>query len=416
MLNKSTDILPVREQYALRDQWLAKRIKTLVPMLMKECAVDLWIVFCSEYNEDPLFRSLAPARVQYVSRTGCLLFSLKNGVFEAISCCRPNGAYRPFYRQAYDPKTQTQIEAIARVIEEKDPQAIAVNVSDAGGITDGLSKSRFGKLQQALGGRPLITDSPLAMRVCETRLDEELTMYRHIYEIACRIQQEAYSPQVIRPGVTTTADVEYFILQRISDMGLSAWFTPDVDVQREDGPAARLSDTVIQKGDLLHTDMGITYMGLCTDSQKLAYVLKDGEETAPAGLLAGMKQGNRFQDLVREEMLEGRTGNQIFEASVKRAREEGLRPMLYTHPIGVFGHSAGPNFGLYDQQSSSLACGMPVLHDHTCYALELNVLEKVPEWNKDVWFYIEETILFAGGKAEFFDPEGRKEIRLIRCE
>lgn len=416
MLTKEKDILTIKEQYAHRDLWLKKRIDTLIPALMKECGIDMWIVYCSEYNEDPLFRSLAPSLVQFVSRTGCLIFSLKDECFDAISCCRPNGSYSPFYRQCYDPKAQTQIEAIAQVVKEKDPKAIAVNCCAEGGITDGLSKSLFDKLQQALPGRTLITECPMATRVCETRLDEELKMYDHIYDIACRIQQEAYSPQVIKPGITTTTDVEYFILQRISDMGLSAWFSPDVDLQRADGPVSRMSGEVIQKGDLLHTDMGITYMGLCTDSQKLAYVLKDDETQAPEGLLAGMKRGNRFQDIVRVEMLPGRTGNEIFAASMKQAEKESLRPMLYTHPIGVFGHSAGPNFGLYDNQHDDLVCGKPVLCDHTCYALELNVLEFVPEWNKDVWFYIEETIRFQDGKAQFYDPKGREEIRLIRCE
>jgi hypothetical protein len=204
--------------------------------------------------------------------------------------------------------------------------------------------------------------------------------------------------------VTTTTDVEYYIMQRIDDMGLSAWFAPDVDVQRRGCPGKRMSDTVIEKGDIIHTDWGIEYMGLNTDSQRLGYLLRDGETEIPAGILEGFRTGNRFQDIVRENYVTGRTGNEIFFASMEQAKAEGIRPMLYTHPIGNYGHGAGPTIGLYTDQGFVPGRGEIRLFDETCYALELNIVHSVPEWDgQDVAFYMEETIRYTGGKTLFCD-------------
>lgn len=202
-------------------------------------------------------------------------------------------------------------------------------------------------------------------------------------------------------------------MQRISDMGLDAWFSPDVDVQRKGSAIQRMSGVVIEKGDLIHTDMGLTYLGLNTDSQRLAYVLRDGETEIPAGILAGFAKANRFQDIVRENFVEGRSGNEIFFAAMEQGKQEGLRPMLYTHPIGFYGHGAGPIIGLYSNQGFVPGRGELLLHPDTCYALELNVTESVPEWDgQDVCYMLEETIAYTGGKT-YFNADGRDQITVI---
>ena len=220
---------------------------------------------------------------------------------------------------------------------------------------------------------------------------------------------------MIQPGVTTTTDVEWFIMQRINDMGLDAWFSPDVDLQRRGGSEERMSGVVIEEGDLLHTDMGLTYLGeLHTDSQRLGYVLAKGETENPAGILAGFAKGNRFQDIVRSAFQTGLTGNQIFANAVAQAKAEGLRPMLYSHPIGVYGHGAGPSIGMYDNQGFVPGHGEEIMHDDdTCYALELNVTEQVPNgiprmsalcWRK--------RLPSTGGETHFMD-NGRRTIIAI---
>ena len=412
-LCKQTDILPVREQCRLCDEILAERLQTLMPQLLRECGVDLWLVLCREYNEDPVFRTLTPQLVRNASRTACFAFCLDtDGGFEALNLSRPDPRLAPYYRQAYDPRSQDQFEAIAQLVAARQPARVAVNVSADCAMADGLSKTLFDRLQACLGDR-LIPDDRLAVRWLETRTPRELALYPEIYRLAAALLEEAYSPAVITPGVTTTTDVEWFLLQRLSDLGLEAWFSPDVDLQRQGVPEPRLSGAVIRKGDLLHTDFGLVCCNLHTDTQRLAYVLKDGETAPPPGLLAGLARANRFQDLVCGNFAEGRTGNEILRAALAQAGAEGLSPRLYTHPIGLYGHGAGPAIGLFDRQDFVPGAGERRLHDRTCYALELNVTEPVPEWDgQEVCFMLEETIAFRDGRTHYLG-EGRDRLPVI---
>lgn len=411
-LCKEKDILPMREQFKLCDEILKDRLQNLMPQLMKECGVEMWLIICSEYNEDPVFKTITPARMRNASRLVCLIFSLdKDGKYEALNLSRPNPAFSPYYTHCYDPKTQNQWEAIKKAVLDRNPSKVAVNVSRISAQADGISKRLWDDLYEQLGDR-MVADDRMAIRWLETRSQRELELYPSIYRIAQEIQREAYSLDVITPGVTTTDDVEYYIMQRINDMGLDFWFSPDVDVQRP-GSDARMSGVVIEKGDLLHTDMGLTYLNLNTDSQRLGYILKDGETEIPKGLLDGFKRGNRFQDIVRENCIKGRTGNEIFFASMEQAEKEGIRAMLYTHPIGFYGHAAGPSFGMYDNQGFVPGHGELKLNDDTCYALELNVTEYVPEWGQDVRFMMEETISFTGGET-YFNDDYRDQIILVK--
>jgi len=413
-LHKETDILPLKDQYVLQDEILRERLSTLMPQLLKECGIDMWLVICREYNEDPVFKTLTPALVKTSSRLSCLIFSLDaEGRYEALNLGRPDPRLSPYYSHAYNAKVQTQYEAIAAVVEARQPKNIAVNISQRTGQGDGMSKQLWDELYAVLGDR-MVADDRIAIRWLETRTKRELELYPAIYRIAMEIQREAYSFAVITPGVTTTTDVEWYIMQRINDMGLDAWFAPDVDLQRRSSATPRMSGCVIERGDLLHTDMGLTYMGLNTDSQRLAYVPLEGESEVPAGIMAGFRRGNRFQDIVRENFIAGRSGNEIFAASIEQAKAEGIRAMLYTHPIGNYGHGAGPTIGLYDNQGFVPMRGEIKLYNDTCYALELNTTDSVPEWDgQDVCFMLEETIAFTDGSTSFLG-EGRDEIILVK--
>lgn len=410
LLEKEKDIYPIREQYRICDEILQERLTNLMPKLMKECGVEMWMVIGREFNEDPVFKTLTPSLVKFASRLSCFVFSLdKDGNYEAINLSRPDPRLAPYYRHAYT-TNENQYDVIARTVLEKNPEKIMVNVSDITAQADGMSKYIWDNLYERLGDK-LVPDSQMAIRWLETRTKREMELYPEIYRISMDILREAYSLDVITPGVTTTTDVEFYIMQRMNDMGVEAWFAPDVDVQRKGCEGKRMSGVVIEKGDLIHTDWGIEYMGLHTDSQRLGYILRDGETEIPAGLLEGLKIGNRFQDIVREHFVTGHTGNEIYFAAMEQAKSEGIRPMLYTHPIGFYGHAAGPLIGLYTNQGFVPGTGELTLCDETCYALELNITHSVPEWDgQDVAFYIEETIRYTGGETLFCDDDRDKMI------
>ena len=166
-------------------------------------------------------------------------------------------------------------------------------------------------------------------------------------------------------------------------------------------------------GDLLHVDFGITYLRLNTDTQQHAYVLRDGELKAPDGLINGLKTSNRLQDILTENFIVGRTGNEILRLARQQALEEDIRPSIYTHPIGYHGHGAGPTIGMWDNQGDTVGKGDYPLYPHTAYSIELNSTVSVPEWDgQDVRFKLEEDAYFDGNKTTYID--GRQlEIILI---
>lgn len=417
MLKKERDILPVRSQAAIYDEVLRERLHMLLPELMRQTESEMWIVICREAVEDPIFHSLTPYLVRNASRTSCFIFTRNmSGAFHAYSLSRPNPRLSPFYEEMYDPAKEDQYEAIAKVIQKENPRRVVLDICEEEAHVDGLCKTLYDKLLPVLKGREIVTDGKLAVRWLETRTRRELQMYPAIYKVAMEILAEAYTSTVITPGITTTNDVEWYIMQRIDDMGLAAWFSPDVDVQRVGSDDFKQANTIIQEGDLIRTDMGIRYLcGLHTDTQRMAYVLRrsKGETEIPKGILRGFEQANRFQDIVREQFITGRTGNEILSASLLQAQKEGITAMLYSHPIGLYGHGAGPTIGMFDNQKFIPGHGEAELHDDTCFALELNTRCQVPEWGgQTVWFMIEETIVFTDGSAQYLD-DGRTKLTPI---
>ena len=272
----------------------------------------------------------------------------------------------------------------------------------------------LGDILRQLAREKLCSAYQLATRWIEARTEEELSRYRTVYALAMNICEEAFSRKVITPGVTTTTEVEEWIAQEINRLGLTFWFSPHVDIQRKGMPGVGSCGDIIQHGDLLHYDVGITYFGLCSDSQRLGYVLREDETEVPDYLRKGLEVTNRFQDIVAQEHIAGRTGNEILKSSLERAKQEGIRAMLYCHPIGFYGHSAGTVVGLWDKQEGTGAYGDFPLHYDTCYALELNTESTVAEWdNQLVRFCAEETVAFTeDGKLCYLYP-GREKIFAI---
>jgi hypothetical protein len=154
----------------------------------------------------------------------------------------------------------------------------------------------------------------------------------------------------------------------------------------------------------VHVDFGITYLGLSTDTQQHAYVLKDGEDAPPAGLARGLATGNRAQDILTGCFAAGRSGNEILACAREKAAAEGIRATIYTHPLGYHGHGAGPTIGLWDQQEGVPGRGDYPLFARTAYAIELGVKVAVPEWDgAEVNVMLEEDAWFDGERVRYLD-------------
>lgn len=417
-------VLPLREQARWMNERLKQRLETVLPGLMKREDLDMWVVVTRENNDDPVAASLLPGPVLSGDlglvlppsrRLTILLFHLlESGVVERL-CIGGVGLQGP-YQEVWDHK-EDQWECLARTIRERSPQSIALNYSESWALADGMSHSQYERLMQALGplSARVRSAEPLVIGWLEQRTPGEMAIYPAVVQIAHGIIREAFSLRAIHPGETTADDLAWWIRQRIRDLGLAAWFHPTIMIQRRGATEGPVSGAILP-GDMLHCDVGLHYLGLATDHQHLAYVLRPGENDAPAGLKSGMSSANCLQDILAGEFAVGRSGNAILAAALRRARAEGLKAMIYTHPLGFHGHGAGPTIGLWDCQGGVPGRGDYPLHDDTCYALELNVKQAVPEWDgQEVTFYLEETVAFSRGRVSFLD--GRQEaLHLIGNE
>ena len=411
--------LPLREQADVRDRWLTQRLLDVLPGLMDRAGIDLWLVIGREYNEDPVLATFLPATwLSARRRTILALLRSDDGVTAAAAARYPVGQFLPAWSPDELPgmgPEESQWAAVRRIVEQARPRRIGIDVSADHALADGLSHTEHEQLRRALGpyADRLVSAEELAVGWLETRLPEELSTLHALNRLAHEVIAEAYSPAAITVGTTTALDLAWWIRQRFADLGVDGWFQPTVSLQRAGVPLldergtvlpAVPFDAAIEPGDLVHCDVGLSSLGLTTDTQRNAYVLRAGEDDAPAGLRTALTAGNRMQDLVTAQLLPGRTGNQVLAASRAAAATEGLDGDVYSHPVGYHGHGAGPVIGLWDQQDGVPGAGDRVLHPDTAYALELCVRVPVPEWGGQVVrMALEEGISLTEAGVEFFD-------------
>ena len=416
-------ILTLEARAAVVDEWLEKRLETLLPQLMRREGIDLWIVSGRENDEDPVLETMLPANWLHARRRTILAFHDLGGErgVERFSVSRYDvgGLFPGAWNPAVEPD---QWKRLAGLVAERDPDKIGIDRSLDYAHADGLSSTEYEALRAALPERlrgRLVSAEKLAVGWLETRSKEELAFYPKLCALTHQIMTEGFA--AVRPGVTTTVELEWWYRERIEDLHLETWFHPSVDLQRSGAEASaqftrRIEAETIRPGDLVHLDFGITYLRLSTDAQQLAYVLRPGESAPPAGLVRALATGNRLQDLLTGSFQAGRTGNQILAATLERARAEGIEGVIYSHPLGFHGHGAGPYVGTWDDQDGLPGPGEFPLRADTAYAIELSASLAVPEWGgAKVQIQLEEDAWFDGQSVRYFD--GRQTaLHLIAAE
>lgn len=382
-------VLEYRERPAVENAIVEDRLKTLLPKLMDETGIDMWLVINREYAEDPVYFTLVPQPTFAARRTTMLVFHRSEDDFEMLTINRyPLG--EPYESAWQGGELDEQWEALGELIAEKNPDRIGINVSRDWPIADGLTHGLYERLASVLTPeleQRLTSAEALVVRWAETRNDRETEIYGHVVGLARMVIGEAFSNKVITPGVTTTDDIAWYLRQRFEDLNLDPWFMPYVNIQRpgipceEDQAFCGEEGGVIRRGDVLHTDVGICYLKLCTDTQEMGYVARLGEQDAPKGVKAALVTGNRWQDHLTSSFEVGLTGNQILAKTREKCRRSKMNCSVYTHPIGFVGHGPGPTIGMWDNQGETPVRGDWPLYADTCYAIEGNVKVPVSEWN-----------------------------------
>jgi hypothetical protein len=388
---------------------------------MRREGIDLWLVINREYNEDPVYLSLVPRPTMYARRTSILIFHDRGPEKGVERLAGSSDGMEGWYKGTWVDKKKKQFESLAEVIKAINPKKIGIDTSECWAFGVGLTASLKSKLEKALGpelSSRLVSAENLCVGWLETRSPQEMSVYRHICGIAHDIIDEFFSNRVITPDVTTTDDVVWWIRQRVTDLGLETWFQPSISIQRSKKDAAKYADQgVIRRGDMLHCDVGITYLGLCTDMQLQAYVCRIGETDAPEGLKDALRRANRLADVFMGEFVLGRTGTEIVTAAMKKGEAEGLRPLIYMHPLGIHGHGAGCVADARPPESApedNPERGKYPLFLNTAYAIEFSSTSAVPEWdNQDVRIGYEEDALFTEKGCRFIDGRQTR-VYLIR--
>lgn len=407
-------ILSLRERADITNQILEDRLDTVVPQVMRAAGIDAWVLIAREYNEDPIVKTMLPATWLNARRRTVLMFIDQGpelGIARMAVARYPVGDLFP---GVWNPEQQPdQYERIAQILDEADPDRIALNYSDVYALADGLTYSEQRDFLQALPLRlrdRVVSSEAVAVGWLETRTAAEMTTYKTVMEIAHGIIAEGFSSDVITPGVTSTEDLEWWFRQRVNDLGLQTWFHTSIEVERSDRSkqeiaANNLDPSLLLRGDHVHIDFGISYLNLQTDTQQNAYILRQGETDVPASLQLALQKGNELQDILTSNFQVGRTGNDILRRTRQQAQERGIGPIIYTHPIGLHGHAAGTTIGMWDKQEGVPGSGDYAMQPNTAYSIELTALVEIPEWSREpMRMKLEEDGFFDGRQFNYIAP------------
>jgi hypothetical protein len=380
---------PLRQQAEEQQAWLAKRLTEVLPRLMREHGVDMWILSMREYGEDPVFFSMTSPTTFAARRRSIYVFHDQGPEKGVVRLALGGGDQGGLYTIYRDPAQRVrgaelvgddQWRLLRQLVEKADPKTIVLNIDPGIAFADGLHSGEREALEDALGpelGKRVVRKPTLAVQYIESRIPEMMPRYREIQETVHALLGTAFSSAVIEPGVTTAEDIEWWLRQRVQELGMTVWFHPDVE---RASAGSDWSKGVIQRGDALWVDFGVIAMGLHTDTQHLGYVLRPGETGPPAGLQSCIATSNRLQDILLAEMRPGRTGNEALRATREAMAKAGIDGTIYSHPVGDHGHGAGPLIGLWDRQEGVPVRGDLKLRPETWFSIELQATSPNPEW------------------------------------
>jgi hypothetical protein len=399
----------MKERCRLVNSILRQRLDTILPMVMRETGFDMWLILCWEDNHDPVFASMLPMDTWTPILQILVFFDRGEEGVERINLSRTK--MHDLYDMPYTvQKPEQQWPWLREVVEARDPKRMAINQGEVIWAADGLSATLKEKLIETLPQKyvdRLESGEDLCRRWFETLSEDEKEIYPHVVSVAHAILREIYSRRTIVPGVTTTDDLLWAYWQRCADLGLERSFSGRFFLLRSDEAGSRYGqdDSVIRQGDLVGCDVGIRYLRLITDTKEWVYVRREGEKDAPEGLKRIMAEGNRLQDIYVGEFVQGRTGNEILQLALARARREGvMNPRIYSHSCGLLLHEPGPLIGHPFEQEFWAGRGEVELNYDSTFVAELSVDGVVPEWGgQTIRFPLEAQVMFTREGTQFID-------------
>ena len=407
-------LLPVREQQMLRESWLKKRLDTMLLPMMRQQKIEMWIVVNEEFHADPVTEYIAPP-LPYDGRREFFIFADRGGdKLDRIALVRYGEEHLKLFFDVQIPPGRELADTLRRIVTERNPKTIALNMGGTRGATNGITHDAYKFMAETLGqdyASRFVSAAPLIVEYMDTRLPEELEHYRTAVAVTDILTQRAFSNEVITPGKTTVGDVRFWFLQQVNNLGLGVWFQPDLRVQRrsqETGKTLQFLDvapesTVIQRGDVIHIDCGVNYLGLSTDWQKMGYVLREGEKDVPEGLKKALTNTNRLQDAMFTHIKPGAKGFEVYDATMADMKTAGIEAMIYSHSVGNQGHALGASVDF--RRPAAGAPLEPPFREGSYTSIELNTTTPVAEWGgQKVTIMMEDDAYLTRDGMKFFRP------------
>lgn len=413
-------LLSQREQMDVREAWLKKRLDTLLLPMMRKHGIGMWIVVNEEFKSDPVTEYIVPP-IPMVGSRDFFIFVDTGEKLEKIAIVRYAEERLKNHYQMVNVSRDKLAETLRSTIAKYNPKNIALNFNGTRGQQNGLSQAAYKMLVETLGAeteKKFVSAANFLNDFLDTRLPEELEHYRTAVLVTDILTRRAFSNEVITPGKTTVGDVRWWFLQQINNLGLTTWFQPDIRIQQRAKTTATnqqflsVADesTVLERGDLIHIDCGLNYMGLSTDWQKMAYILPKGEKDVPEGMKKALKNTNSLQDAIFKVARPGMTGAEVYEAAMAEMKRQNIEAMIYSHPIGTQGHGLGASIDF--RKAITGAEERVRLGSYT--SIELNTSTILPEWdNQKITIMAEDDAVMTENGYQFIRPR-QTEFYLIK--
>lgn len=395
MFDKSV-VLPVRRQAEWYDSMLKTRLNQILPEAMRRADLDMWLILCQEDDYDPIFNTMIRFRT-WAPILQMLIFvrSRADGTVRRINLSMTDlgDLYeRPW--KGTDPREQWKL--LGELVRQVNPQRIGINTGEVQWMAGGLTHNLYQQLLQTLPTEyhsRLVSAEEAAVYWGMTLCKEEIDAYSHVITLTKDIIADCYRDKKVIAGLTTLDDLRWNFWQDVSDCGLQNSFVPFFNVVRYDriSRVRSISDGVILPGDVIHCDVGLRYLGLCSDLQEWAYVRRPGEKMVPEGLQRMFTRINKLQTIFMSEFKQGLDGNTLLNNILTHARNDGIpSPRVYSHSLGRFLHEPGPLIGLPWEQKHNPGRGEVKLDYNSVFTMELSVTDAIPEWDGEVLTMSEE--------------------------
>ncbi len=413
--SKVAALLPWSQQLTVREQWLVKRHEMILPM-MRAHGIDMWIVVNEEFHDDPLTQYIAPPRPYAGGRDYFVFVDTGDKGLRKIAITGfSEENLKKFFESPDEPRPAEKV--LPELYEQYKPKKIALSYGARRGVERSITYDTYNLIAEKMGSdapQHFVPAADLIEDYLDTRIPEEFATYTAMVQLTDSLTRRALSSEVIHPSKTTVGDVRRWLYDQLWENRVGTWFQPDLRVQRKSKKndtsrgflAVASEDTVIERGDVVHLDFGITYMGLNTDWQKMAYVLLPGEKDAPAGLKNAMKNTNTLQDALTHTARPAKLASEVYSQTMDEMKQKGIEAQIYSHPIGNQGHGLGPSIDFRSTQRSDIgATAAKPLRKGAYLSVELNTQTAVPEWDgQKVYIMMEDDAYLTDDGYKFFIP------------